>query len=808
MKNKIQNIYFIICSLLVVLSACSGSTNNVRAVLNFNADWKFELRDSSAFKSNDFNDSGWRTLDLPHDWSIEGKFDENNPAGFNGGALPGGVGWYRKAFVLTDSDSIKRIYVTFDGIYKNSEVYVNGVFLGKRPNGYISFQYDLTQHLFFGGKENVISVRVDNSDQPNERWYSGSGIYRNVWLLKIHPIHINLWGTHITTPIVSDESAVVQIAITVRNTLSHAENIEIETHILNHNSKTIAKASSQIGVNTNENTELTQKFDVAKPVLWCIENPYLYRAITYVKLNKKIIDVYETSFGIRNFSFDARKGFSLNGKSIKIKGVCNHHDLGALGAAVNKRAIERQLQILKAMGCNGIRTTHNPPAPELLHLCDSMGFIVMAETFDVWRKKKVEHDYSQYFEEWHVRDLTDHLLRDRNHPSIFSWSIGNEILEQWDSVGAEIAIELAAIVKKYMPDVPVTAGCNNHDSTNSFFSSGALDLIGFNYGHKTFETFPDNFPNKIFIGSETTSSLNSRGCYDMPSDSIRRWPYRWDVKFTDGNYDNTCSAYDNCAAPWGSTHAETWKIVKKNAFLAGMYIWTGFDYLGEPTPYQWPSRSSYFGIVDLAGFPKDVYYMYQSEWTDKPVLHIFPHWNWTDGKIVDVWAYTNFDEVELFLNGVSQGKKSKSEDDLHLSWRVKFEKGELKAVGKKSNGELKEVIVKTAGKPAKLLLEPDRQRIAANGVDLSFVTVSVLDADGNIVPDADNLINFVVSDSLSIAGVDNGCQTSHEPFKADYRRAFNGKCLLIVQSKYFKGKVPIKAFAEGIEPKTIFLYTE
>ena len=467
------------------------------------------------------------------------------------------------------------------------------------------------------------------------------------------------------------------------------------------------------------------------------------------------------------------------------------------------------------MGCNGIRTSHNPPAPELLDLCDRMGFIVMDEAFDMWKKGKTKYDYSLDWDNWHRRDLEDMVLRDRNHPCIFMWSIGNEIVEQWDhkdSSGSVITRELVRIIKNLDTTRPVTTNCNDTSPDNPLIRSGALDLIGFSYHRNDYQSFQQNFPGQKLVGSETTSALETRGHYDMPSDSIRRWPTRWDIPFNEGNPDNTVSAYDNCSAPWGATHEEALRFVNKYDFVSGMYIWTGFDYLGEPTPYGWPSRSSYFGIIDLAGFPKDAYYMYQSEWTDKPVLHIFPPWNpsniithnggrtnWKEGDTVDVWAYTNCEEVELFLNGKSLEKKRKANDELHLMWEVPFIPGELKAIGYKNGKAILTKEIKTAGAPSKILLSADRDVIDADAKDLSFITVKVLDKDGVLVPYAGNLINFKISGEGKIAGVDNGSETSSEPFKAGYRKAFNGLCLVIVRSNNREGKITLEASSEGLE---------
>ncbi|HYL99072.1 MAG TPA: glycoside hydrolase family 2 TIM barrel-domain containing protein, partial [Blastocatellia bacterium] len=555
--------------------------------------------------------------------------------------------------------------------------------------------------------------------------------------------------------------------------------------------------------------EVNQDFQVSEPSLWSVDSPYLYKAVSRVERDGKLLDSYETPFGIRYFVFDREKGFSLNGKHMKIRGVCDHHDLGSLGAAINRRALERQLEMLKGMGVNGIRTSHNPPAPELLDLCDRMGFIVMDEAFDMWKTQKTEFDYHLDWDEWHKRDLEDMVLRDRNHPSVIIWSIGNEVVEQWrnNPLAAPIAREVAGIVKSLDKTRPITSACNDVRADNPLITSGALDLTGTNYSHDRMGQFLTMFPGKPIIGTETTSSLATRGHYDMPADQIRRWPHKWDEKFKDGNPDLTCSAYDNCSAPWGSTQEETWKLVKKYDFFSGMFIWTGWDYIGEPTPYWWPARSSYFGIIDLAGFPKDTYYMYQSEWTDKPVLHVFPHWNWEPGQTVDVWAYFNTDEVELFLNGKSLGEKRKSGDDLHVAWSVPFEPGTLKAVARTGGKEVLSQEIKTAGKPAKIVLNADRSVIKADGTDLSFVTVKIVDKDGVPVPDADNLVKFHVSGPGFIAGVDNGSQTSLEPFKADHRKAYNGLCLAIIQSKQARGRITLKATSEGLSDAAVTIDT-
>lgn len=804
--NMLKNLPQLLVLLMAVLSySCSSKKTESRITSDFNKDWYFTLADSTLDASNPtFDDSQWRQLRLPHDWSIEGEFSQDNPAGVGGGALPGGIGWYRKSFLVPKADSAKNIFIDFDGVYMNSEVWINGELLGKRPNGYISFRYELTPHLKFG-EENVVAVKVNNSVQPNSRWYSGSGIYRNVRLVKTSDVFVDHWGAKVTTPEVSKSQAKVRIALQINNRADVGEVTVINT-VVDQNGKTIAELSEVQNLQAGTN-QLTYDMAVQVPHLWSVADPFMHKVITKIENEDGELDTYETPLGFRFYEFDSEKGFVLNGEQLKILGVCNHHDLGALGAAVNTRALQRQLEIMKEMGVNGIRTAHNPPAPELLALCDSMGFIVMDEVFDMWAKKKSEYDYSLYWNEWHEKDLVDFIKRDQNHPSIFMWSIGNEILEQWDSTGITIAKELADRVGE-LDDRPITSALNDPQPHNNIYKSGALDIVGFNYSHKLYEDFQKNFPGEVFIATETTSALATRGHYDMPSDTIKRWPIRWDLEFTEGNADNTVSAYDHVSTPWGSTHEETWKIMKRHDFLTGMYIWTGFDYLGEPTPYGWPSRSSYFGIVDLAGFPKDAYYMYQSEWTDEDVLHVFPHWNWVEGEAVDIWAYyNNADEVELFLNGESQGIRKKEGDDLHVMWRIPFEAGTLKAISRKDGKEVLTKEIKTAGAAAQIELLADRNSIQADGKDLSFVTVKVLDKDGNLVPNAANLIEFELEGNGKIIAVDSGDPTSMEAFQAKQRKAFKGLALVVIQSDEVKGEIKLTAKSEGLTQKELTIGT-
>lgn len=824
---------FIFLFFTVLLFSCTNdSTNNSRSIQKFTKQWKFVLEDSPEFKNPDFDDSNWRILNVPHDWSIEGDFSGDHPATPGGGALPGGIGWYRKTFIIDEPDAEKLVFIDFDGVYQKSEVWINGNYLGIRPYGYSSFRYELTPYLNFNG-ENVIAVKVDNSVQPNSRWYSGSGIYRNVWLVKTEKLHIDHWGTFVTTPDVSQEKATVNVKTKLKNEFETSIITTLKTSVYNSAGELITKTEKTIEIGPLVEKEFSQDLQVKKPELWSIENPQLYKVVSEVMGDGILKDRFETPFGIRYFEYDVDNGFFLNGEPIKILGVCQHHDLGCLGAAINTRALERQLEILKEMGCNSIRTSHNPPAPELLDLCDKMGFLVQDETFDMWRKKKTPYDYSHQFPEWHERDLTDHIIRDRNHPSVITWSVGNEVLEQWEHVDADtldvqqanfllnfeknvdesvinsgemsvnslLTTKLVNMVKELDSTRPVTSGCNEVNPWNNLFKSKSLDVLGFNYHDESFADFRKNYPGEKLIITESTSGLMTRGFYQMPSDSMFIWPHRGDTEgLPFGNSEQQCSSYDNCHVPWGSTHEESWKIIKKYDHIAGTYIWTGFDYLGEPTPYWWPSRSSYFGIIDLAGFPKDVYYMYQSEWTDKDVLHVFPHWNWKPGQIVDLWVYySNADEVELFLNGESLGIKSKQDDDLHLMWRVPFQPGTIKAVSRINGKIVLEKEVQTAEKATQLKVIADRTEIAADGTDLSFITVEVLDKNGVLVPNAENQIQFEIEGDATIVGVDNGNQVSHESFKGSTIKVFYGKCLVVVQAGETAGEVVLSSKSEGLE---------
>ncbi len=820
---------------LILLLACFTGIY-ARDKQNIDNDWRFILADSVQMSSPVYNDQGWRRLNLPHDWAIEGDFSASNPSGASGGALPGGVGWYRKHIIINNKDKNTRYYIQFDGVYMNSTVYLNGHELGHRPYGFSSFEYDMTPYLNHKG-DNVIAVRVDNSQQPNCRWYSGCGIYRHVYMLKTQNVRIAHWGTYVQTEDITKEKANIRINVRLESSVSKSVSARITNFLLDADGKVLGRNSATVMVpGSSSRTFSQQSITLEKPVLWSVDNPYIYKVKTEISVGGITVDSYITNIGVRTFAFDVKTGFSLNGKSMKINGVCNHHDLGCLGAALHEDALHRQLRMLKEMGCNAIRCSHNPPAPELLNMCDTMGLIVMDEAFDMWRRKKTQYDYSQYFDKWFERDLSDMIERDRNHPSIFIWSIGNEVLEQWSDAAADtLSIEqanlilnfghsasslandgkmsvnslltrrLAEIVKGLDTSRPVTAGCNEPNPNNHLFKSGALDIIGYNYHNKDIKDVPINFPGKPFIITESVSAFETTGYYRMPSDSVIQAPREWWIPYTDPSF--MCSSYDNCRASWGNLHEETWDLVKHNPFVSGQFIWTGWDYIGEPTPYGFPARSSYFGIIDLAGFPKDIYYMYQSEWTDKQVLHLFPHWNWIPGQKIDMWCYyNNADEVELFINGKSQGiRKKENEHQYHVSWSTVFEPGEVCAVARKNGKEIARQIIKTAGAPDHIRLTSDRTSLRADGTSLAFVTVEVVDKDGNVCPNADNHIFFDVDGQAEIAGVDNGSQFSMERFKADNRKAFFGKCLVVLKSTKTVGTITLKAKSADLKAGEILL---
>ena len=780
---------------------------------SFDARWRFQKGDAKGAEKAELDDARWRVLDLPHDWAIEGPFD---PAiSPHQGALPYfGVAWYRKRFEVPESARGRHYALEIDGAMSNATVFLNGRELGGRPYGYIGFAVDLTPHLRFGG-ENVVAVRLV-PEPESSRWYPGAGLYRHVWIDATGPVHVERWGTYVTTPAVSEAGATVAVRTELRNQEGEPARVALETVILDPEGREVARSLSSPTVPGGATTAALVRITLVGPRLWDVERPQLYRVVSTVKRGDAVLDRYETPFGIRAIEWGPGKGFLLNGRRVPLKGVCNHHDLGALGAAVNRRAIERQLEILKRMGTNAIRTSHNPPAPELLDAADRMGFLVLDEAFDMWGKTKIRNGHGKYFAEWGERDLRDMIRRDRNHPSVVMWSIGNEILEQADADGWQVARRLTDICKEEDPTRPVTAGFNQVENAIRNRLAEQVDIPGFNYGVREYAKILAEHPGWTIVGAETASCVSSRGVYHLPIEKYEKHP---SLQVT---------SYDVIAPRWAYCPDVEFSGLEESPAVLGEFVWTGFDYLGEPTPYfawdqprdekDWPARSSYFGVVDTAGFPKDRFYLYQSQWTTTPMVHLLPHWNWEgrEGQPIPVMAYTNAEEVELFLNGSSLGRRRKGEPwvmpvgekisaDLRFTtkhrivWEVPWAPGTLKAVAYAGGKAVATAQVKTAGAPARVVLAPDRMRIRADGEDLSFVTVRVEDAQGNLVPGADNLVRFAVEGAGRIAAVDNGNPASLEPFQAKERKAFSGLALLVVRSnRGVSGSIRVQAESAGL----------
>jgi beta-galactosidase len=819
------------------------AADSPRQRLTMDREWKFVLGDQVGAQSVDFNDGDWTRVDLPHDWSIAGPFDQMAPARGGGGYLPTGIGWYRKTFRLPDSLRDKRIAIEFDGIYENAEVWINNHSLGKRPFGYISFVYDLTANLNFDG-DNVIAVRVDNSKQPNSRWYSGSGIYRHTWLLVTNGLHIPPWGTYVTTPQATNDSATVQIKIQVVNSLPNTAHFDLLTTLLDRDGRKVQQTQSEGQLDANGQTELTQQLKLDKPNLWSIQNPYLYTVRCALKIGDSIVDQYDTPIGIRSIRFDLDRGFLLNGNHVKLNGVCVHGDGGSVGTAVPEGVWARRLKLLKEMGCNAIRTSHNPPAPEFLDLCDQMGFLVMDEAFDEWRGGKTAQGYHVYFDEWSQRDLTDFIHRDRNHPCVVLWSAGNEIGEQITADGAEVLKKLVDTFHREDPTRLVTAACDKvyaepKSATPEFLA--LLDVVGYNYvdrwrdyTNKYYSIDRQAFPQRLFIGTESVSMSGTRGDYrslfgplpiPVPATEAATEPA---TEPAAGPTTRPFGGFGFRPLPESNRRIDIeqlWKFVGNYDYVAGDFMWTGIDYLGEA---RWPNKAAPFGVLDTCGFKKDGYYFYQSQWTSTPVLHLFPHWNWPGklGDVIPVICYTNCDTVELFLNGKSFGLKgyefprrgmetrygyspprerlSRTTADLHLEWDVPYEPGTLRAVGV-INGQTVTEEIETTGNPAAISLSLDKSNLIADARDVAHLTVQIVDDQGRTVPTADNDVTFDLQGEGQIIGVDNGDPASHESFKADHRKAFNGLCLAILRSTQNPGSIRITPRSHGLREAMVEL---
>jgi beta-galactosidase len=778
---------------------------------SFDAGWKFSRGDFARAAEPGFDDQGWQTVDVPHDWSIAGPYDRDAPCGGSGGYLPTGIGWYRKSFALAPAAAGRQVFVQFDGIYQRSEVWINGQPLGMRPHGYICLAYNLTPHLHSGGRSNLLSVRVDNSLQPNSRWYSGSGITRHAWLLTTGALHIALHGVSVRSSEIIGQSASVQITTRVVNASAHAAACTLDAAVLDANGTRIASSLAQAQIPAGAEYRFVQSVVVMRPKLWGLSDPQLYSLVTTVHAAAHPIDQVTTAFGIRDARFDTDRGFLLNGERIKLNGVCLHHDGGAVGAAVPERIWQRRLALLKDMGCNAIRTSHNPPAPELLDLCDTMGLLVMDEAFDEWRQPKLQtpdYGYHRYFDEWSARDLSDMIERDRNHPAVVIWSAGNEVPDQTDREGQQTLQALVDILHAGDPTRPVTVGCDNiaaePRATPAEFLA-RLDVVGYNYVDRWRERREQfyagdrhDFPQRRFIGTESEAMGGVRGMY-RPGD---------DAPVFGERTSNRRIAVEQLQ-----------KFVQTYDYVSGDFMWTGIDYLGEA---HWPAKLAASGVLDTCGFPKDGYYLYQSLWTDKPVMHLFPHWNWSgnEGQVVTVMCYSNCDTVELFLDGKSLGVKGyafprpgmvgkygsypprakalQTTADLHLAWDVPYAPGLLKAVGIRGTDVAATCELRTTGAPAAIRLSADRSRLRADGRDVAHVQVEITDAGGLRVPTANDNISFELSGSGRIIGVDNGQPDSHESYQAHERRAFNGLALVLIQSAVRPGDIVLSASAPSL----------
>ncbi|WP_254920943.1 glycoside hydrolase family 2 TIM barrel-domain containing protein [Flavobacterium sp. ov086] len=766
----------------------------------FDYNWKFFLGDDAEAKTSNFNDTSWRNLDLPHDWSIEGKIHPKNTTGAGGGYFPSGIGWYRKTFQVSDEMKAKKTAIYFEGVYMNSEVFINGKSLGVYPYGYSSFSYDLTPYLIFG-KENVIAVRVDNSQQMNSRWYSGSGIYRHVWMMVTDPVHVTNWGVAISTPEVSSKKAVVLVKTKVKNETESAQSIVVKTVLSNNTSKNIGNGQMQIELPAHSEKEITQTIQVSNPKLWTPETPFLYQAQIQIVKDKKVVDNTKTNFGIRSIKFTAENGFQLNGKTVKINGGCVHHDNGCLGAAAFDRAEERKVELLKAGGFNAVRTSHNPPSEAFLEACDRLGLLVMDESFDCWKIGKNSNDYAKYFEQWWKKDLQAMILRDRNHPSIVMWSIGNEIVERGKPEAVETAKMLMQEVKKIDTTRPVTSAVVNLDKWENLDSLiNVHDVAGYNYNLNTAPDDHKRVPSRIIVQTES-----------YPKDAFNNW-----------------------------------KLVQENNYVIGDFVWTAMDYLGESGIGRWyysgevpgqhwendffPYHGAYCGDIDLLGWRKPIshyrsmlynnnekLYMAVREPAPEPLeiketwWSVWPTWeSWTwpvfEGKTVQVEVYSKYPKVRLYLNDKLVGEqKTSKEEQFKATFSIPYSPGLLKAVGVENDKEVASTILQTAGDAAKIKLTADRNEILANGQDLSYITIEITDKDGIFQPNAANRLDFKIEGPGVIAGVDNADIKDTEQYVGSTRKAWHGRALVVIKSNHEAGEIKLSVIPNGLEAKSIVI---
>jgi len=787
---------------ILFLSSFSGyAQNGMERKQLFDYNWKFFLGDASEAKSNNYDDESWRKLDLPHDWSIEGKVNPKNSTGGGGGYFPAGIGWYRKTFQIPDAWKANRIAIYFEGIYMNSEVFINGKSLGVRPYGYTSFSYDLTPYLNFG-KENLIAVRVDNSQQINSRWYSGSGIYRHVWIMVTNPVHVVHWGIAITTPVVSSRKATVQVKTLVKNETSSDQNIVVKTLLSNKDSKRAGNGQVQIVLPANSEKEITQTIQVSNPLLWTPETPHLYQAQVQVLKDKKVLDDTKTNFGIRFLKFTAENGFQLNGKTVKLNGGCVHHDNGCLGAAAFDRAEERKIELLKAGGFNAVRTSHNPPSEAFLDACDKLGLLVIDESFDCWKIGKNNNDYSKYFNQWWQRDLESMVLRDRNHPSIIMWSIGNEIPERGDHSAIETAKMLVDVIKKTDVFRPITSAIVDNGKDWSRFDTlmAIHDVTGYNYHLNSAPDDHKRLPSRIIVQTES-----------YPKDAFVNW-----------------------------------KLVQESNYVIGDFVWTAMDYLGESGIGRWyysgdvpgehwehdffPYHGAYCGDIDLIGWRKPISHYRSMLYNNDEKLYIavrepapepleiketlwsvwptWESWTWPDfeGKTVQVEVYSKYPKVRLYLNNKQVGEQATTRDQqFKATFSVPYSTGVLKAVGIENDKEMESTILQTAGDAAKIKLTADRREIQANGQDLCYVTVEITDKDGVLQPNATNGLHFNIDGSGIIAGVDNANMKDTDPYVSNTRKAWKGRALVVIKSNHQAGNIKLSVTSKGLEEKSIII---
>jgi beta-galactosidase len=797
-----------------------------RKVTSLDFSWRFMLGDVPEAADPAYDDAGWRELDVPHDWSIEGPFLQSNPSGPRGGYAPAGIGWYRKALRLNGKKDGKRVFIRFEGIYMSSTVWINGYKLGTHPYGYTTLEYELTPYLRDGG-DNIVAVRVDNSVQPGSRWYSGSGIYRHVWLVETPELYVPADGIFVTTPAVSEDSAEVSVRTDVRNSRSQAAPCTVKTQILGKEGNVLQECEASLTLESGVTHTFEQTVVVQRPELWTPDSPVLYSVRTFIVSDGRGHDEVTTSFGIRIAVFDPNQGFILNGKPLKLKGVCLHQDGGCVGVACQDRTWERQILVLKEMGCNAIRTSHNPPAPAFLDACDRLGMLVMDEAFDEWKIGKEPrvftsedpdkvvrlpiYAYHQYFEQWSEIDLTAMVKRDRNHPSVILWSIGNEIQDTHHAEGAVIARELLQIVRKSDPTRPVTLAMNNVPSANKLGIPQVLDVVGYNYKEKFYIEDHAKYPERIIVGSETRTATPfvPRGEYTEFVESVKELSDRPNVHHDIEQLANSIGQSDFSTRRVAERiiQAEnSWSLTEKLEYAAGLFLWTGFDYIGEPSPCAWPSKSSYFGVIDTCGFPKDVYFLYQSLWSDKPVVYLMPHWNWENrqGEDIPVWCFTNCESVELNLNGKSLGVKRLADGPhLHLEWIVPYEPGKLTATGCKSGENVAVYTVQTAGKPAALRLSSNTDTLSSHGQDVAYITIEVVDAVGQRVPHSNVSVELQIEGEGKLVGVDNGHPANSDPYQGKQITTHNGLALAVVQSTLKPGQITVLAEARGLSQGTI-----